>query len=67
MLTRGSAVVDNAIVRQSDVHLFLKFDVITMSDVSDEMIHFVSDKCRVPDHSISVYEIIISDCKRDHE
>ena len=58
MLTRNSAVVGYAIVRQSEVHLFSKFDVITMSDVSDEMIHFISDKCRVPDHSILVCDYI---------
>ena len=34
--------------------------------VSNQMIHFISDKCRVPDHSIIVCEIIISDYKRDN-
>ena len=37
-----------------------------MADVSDEIIFFISDKCRVPDHSIIGCEIIISDYKHDN-
>ena len=36
-------VVDFAVVRKPNVHLFLKFNVTTMSYVSDEMKRLVSD------------------------
>ena len=62
--TRGSAVVDYAIVRQSDVHLFSKFDIITMSEVSDVVKHLISDRSRIPDHSILVCDLIISEYTR---
>ena len=53
-------MVDFAIARQSDVHLFSKFNIITMSEVSDYVKHLISDRRRIPDHSILVCDLIIS-------
>ena len=54
----GSAVVDRyVIIRQSDVYLFSDLQVITMSEASDVVKHFISDSCRIPDHSLIVCEI----------
>ena len=60
LLDRGRAVVDYMIARQADMHLFREFKISTMNEIADVVKHFISDKCRIPDHSILVCNVLIS-------
>ena len=50
--TRGKAVVDYMIVNQNQFKFITDFKIILMIDLMDKVKHAISDKCRLPDHSM---------------
>ena len=47
---------------QINTHLlFATCQIITMSEVTDNVKHFISDITRIPDHSIIVSDVIVSE------
>ena len=58
--TRGKAVVDYMVLPHDQLQFVNNFKIITMNEISSILKKYVTDKCKLPDHSILYFNVRMS-------